>query len=132
MKTLNPYKIKWYCFKIGSKKRVPKYATKGTFSMVIGNIALTHSKKDAAKIRENILNTKCQPVHEFEITDKQFGLINLTQKNYQDWTIEEVELLKKCKLPHLVVNNNEKIALIPVTNMQFIGSPSLNRKSVWI
>lgn len=132
MNTISAYSVKWYCFKIGSKKNAPKYSTKGTFAMVIGNVVLTHSKTDAARIRKNISNTKCEPVHEFVITDKQFGLINLTQKDYSGWTIEEVEALKKCKMPHLVVNNNGRLAIIPVTNRQFIGTASLNRKSVWL
>ena len=136
MKNLNSYQIKWNCFLIEGKKgkKIPKLITKNTFSCcIIGNVILTHSKIDAEKILKNIAGTKYENCKKFEITDKQFGLIQLTNVNYSMQNeVSEVIKLKKCSMPHLEVNNNGKIALIPVTNMQFMGTNALERKSIWI
>jgi hypothetical protein len=135
MKT-SAYQIKWNCFLIEGKKgkKLPKFITKNTFSTcIIGNVVLTHSKNDAAKIVENIEGTKYEKCKKFQITDKQFGLIQLTNVNYSMQNeVSEVIKLKKCSMPHLEVNNDGKIALIPVTNMQFMGTDALERKTIWI
>lgn len=135
MTTTNTLQVKWYCFRFEAKKRIAKFVIKSTSTtMIIGNVVMTYSKKDADKIRENILDTPYNNCHQFEITDKQFGYITLTNADYNSVrNIEEICNLKKCKvLPNLLVNNFGKIALIPVTNMQFMGTQSLQRKSIWI
>lgn len=130
---VSAYKIFWYGFQIGAKKAVPKYASKGASSLIIGNVLLTHSKKDAEKIRKNIANTPCEGAHEFKITDKQFGLIKIfNNKPFAGWKMEDIEPLKNCNMPHLVVNNRGNIALIPITNKQFLGTDALQRKSIWL
>jgi hypothetical protein len=130
--TISAYRVKWHCLKLGAKKNVPKYATKGTNAMVIGNVLLTTSEVELLRVGKNISGTKCERgVRKFIITDKQFGLISLTNLNYHGWTFEDVERMKKCKIPQLVVNNNGKLALIPVTNIQFMGAP-FTRKSLFL
>lgn len=129
---LNAYQIKWTCFYFESKKRVPNYVTKGCFAMVIGNLVLTHSASDVKRIKKNIIKTKSKNPKEFAITDKQFGLINLTNEPFVRWNMKKLESLKKCNLPHLVLNNNGNAAIVPVTNVQFMGTNTLNRKSFWM
>jgi len=126
------YQIKWVCFRFEAKKKIVKYVTKNTNAMVIGNVVLTHSKKDAETIKNNCIDTNYSKYHYFEITDKQFGLIRNTNVPYIGWDIKELLNLKKTKMPNLITNNNGNVTLIPVTNTQFIGSMVLGRTSFWL
>jgi len=128
------YQVKWSCFRFEGKKRIAKYVLKGTTSaMVIGNLVLVPFKSDVAKIEKNISNTLFSKPHRFEITDKQFGLINITHIPFDfNMSIDDISKHKKCSLPHLFLNNNGYMALVPVTNLQFMGTDALQRKSIWI
>jgi len=126
------YQGKWVCFRFEAKKKIVKYVTKNTYAMVIGNLVLTCSKKDAEQIRKNCIDTKYKNYHEFQITDKQFGKINFTNVDYNGYDVNHVVNYKKTKMPNLVVYDKGKIVLVPVTNMQFMGTTALNRTSLWI
>jgi len=129
---MNPYKIIWYGFKFGNTKRIYKYITKGTHAFVIGNVVLV-LKHDFKKIDKNISQTRFSNPHRFTITDKQMGLIAFTNHDFTDSeSIEEWLKYRKCTLPQLVVNDSGKLVLIPVTNMQFIGTTALQRKTIWL
>ena len=133
METLNTkYSLIWTAFRFEAKKRIAKYVVKNTNALIIGNVVLVLNTQ-ATMIEKNILNTHYAKAHKFQITDAQFGLINLTSKewNFQD-SVEEVCKYKTCEMPALAVNNNGKLALIPVTNKQFLGTGALGRKTIWI
>jgi hypothetical protein len=137
MKTTNTvksaYQVKWSCFRFEGKKKIAKYVLQGTSAMVIGQLVLTPFKSDVARIEKNIANTKFAKAHRFEFTDKQFGLINITHIPFSNqMPIEDICNFKKCKMPNLFLNNNGYMALVPVTNMQFMGTSSLERKTIWI
>jgi hypothetical protein len=126
--SLSPYRLTWTCFQIGSKCRVPKYATRGTHASVIGNVILTCSSADAARIRNNMKGTKCTEVREFCITDKQFGFIVSVPKIASH---AQLELKKKCAIPHLILEGDDCYNLIPVTNKQYTGDAAFGRKYFW-
>jgi hypothetical protein len=130
------YQVKWNCFRFEGKKKIAKYVLKGTSAMVIGQLVLTPFKSDVARIEKNIANTAFAKPHRFEITDKQFGLISITNIPFEvaikEMSVNDICTFKLCKMPNLMLNNNGKMALVPVTNLQFMGTPVLERKTIWI
>lgn len=127
------YQVMWSCFRFEGKKKIAKYVLKGTSAMVIGQLVLTPFKSDVARIEKNIANTRFAKAHRFEISDKQFSLINITTIPFSNkLSMEDICKHKNCKMPNLFLNNNGYMALVPVTNMQFMGTPVLERKTIWI
>jgi hypothetical protein len=108
--------VKWYgIVKLTTKTtqvgRLPKSLLKGTFSVSHwGGVILTHSKRDAAIIKNNVSKRGINDLISFEITDKQFGMINITYN-------------KPATLPApfkngLVVKDGDRNIAIPVTLKQ--------------
>jgi hypothetical protein len=127
------YQIKWTCLQFSSKNKIAKFVTKNTIAMVIGNVILTYSKGDIETIEKNISGKSYPKPHKFEITDKQFGLIRFTTKRFYELkSIKKLSTLKNTKMPNLLLNNNGWIALIPVTNKQFMGDANFGRKTFWL
>ena len=60
--------------------KLPKSFLKGAEigSVHYGNVILTHSLSCAKKIKANVLKSGRKDIMSFEITDKQFGMINIT------------------------------------------------------
>ncbi len=73
--------VKWYGVLISNKNTFPKFLSKKCYGLfTAGNVALTHSKKSAEVLKSNVEKSGKEVVY-FEITDKQFGKININYAN---------------------------------------------------
>lgn len=106
--------LKWYGIvkmsaRTTNKAKLPKSLLKGTFGVAHwGGVILTTSKRDLEKIKKNAEGRK--DLMSFEITDKQFGMINSAYRK---------EAILSAPFKHGVfVKDGERNIAIPVTLKQ--------------
>ena len=113
--------VKWYGVLISSKNTFPKYLYKKCSVFSAANIALTPFKKDAKKLKANIEKNVKEAVY-FEITDKQFGQINITYG--KKIAVMPAYIKRGISLKEKWFGNTRNIA-IPVTELQMQNGWSL-------
>jgi hypothetical protein len=104
--------VKWYGVLISSKNTFPKFLSKKCFSTwSAGNVCLTHSKIDAKTLKLNVEKSGKEVIF-FEITDKQFGKINI---NYGEKLAAMPTFIKK---GIFIKEKSGRTIAIPATEMQ--------------